>query len=111
MWYRCFIEPYHSNKIEKRKGQHIYFFTAKTYLKPKAALAENGHRKTVPGRNQKSYHEKASANVIIASKLINSCYSNQFSETTITTLIDLNYLSKLYDQCALSLKLTLALNS
>ena len=87
--------------------------TAKTYLKPSAALAksENGHRKTVPGRNQKGFHQMASANVIIASKLINSCYSNQFFETTITALIDLNYLSKLYDQCALTLKLTLALNS
>ena len=70
MWYRCFIEPYQTNKIEnsQQRGK-VYFLTAKTYPKPKAALAmpDNNPQKTVPGRNQNGYHQIASANVIIAS--------------------------------------------
>ena len=71
----------------KRKGAKDIVLT-KTYLKPKAVLArpENSPQETNPDRNQRVNHKKASANVIIASRVYQFLL-NQILETTIAPLI------------------------
>ena len=78
--------------------------TTKTYLKPKVALAkpENDPHKNSSCKESERLPPNgiSQCNYRLQSLSILATL-NQFFETTITTLIDSNYLSKLYDHCAL----------